>query len=174
VTPNPLLTLFTDDFSTADTSRWTKEFGTWADPPETFAQTSTTGKGRAIAGIRTDDMIVQARARATSALVAGGWFGVMARHIDDRNFYYLRLGDGRVSIRRYLNGSFVELAGVPFTVSSNVTYTLRLEAVGTSLRAYVNNQFMVEANDSSHAAGRYGLATNLTAARFDDVLVWQP
>jgi hypothetical protein len=172
VTPNPLRSLFADDFTT-DTSRWTTEFGTWVDAAD-FAQTSTVGKGRAIAGISTNDMIVQARARATSALVSGGWFGVMARHIDDRNFYYLRLGDGRVSIRRYLNGAFVELAGVPFTVSSNVTYTLRLEVVGTTLRGYVNNQFYVEANDASHAAGRYGLASNLTAVRFDDVRVQQP
>jgi hypothetical protein len=188
VTPNPLLPLFADAFSNTDTSRWTKEFGTWVDPPppvaegepdpnvqlRQFAQTSTTGKGRAIAGIATDDMVVQARARATSALTAGGWFGVMARHIDDRNFYYLRVGDGRVSIRKFVNGSFLELAGVPFTVNSNVTYTLRLEVVGTSLRGYVNNQFFVEASDAAHAAGRYGLATNLTAVRFDDVRVQQP
>jgi len=86
----------------------------------------------------------------------------------------LRVGDGRVSIRKFVNGSFLELAGVPFTVNSNVTYTLRLEVVGTSLRGYVNNQFFVEASDAAHAAGRYGLATNLTAVRFDDVRVQQP
>jgi hypothetical protein len=174
VTPNPLITLFADAFTTPDTSRWTKQFGVWNVSLQTFAQSSANVKGRAIAGISTDDMIVQARARATSALVSGGWFGVMARHIDDRNFYYLRLGDGRVSIRRFLNGAFVELAGLPFTVSSNVTYTLRLEVVGTRLRGYVNNQFYVEANDASHASGRYGLATNLTAVQFDDVRVQQP
>jgi hypothetical protein len=171
VTPNPLITLF---HTIVNENHWTKEFGVWNAIEDAFVQTSTSGKGRAITGISTDDMIVQVRARATSPLVSGGWFGVMARHIDDRNFYYLRLGDGRVSIRRYLNGSFVELAGVPFAVSSNVTYTLRLEAVGNSLRGYVNNQFMVEANDSSHAAGRYGLATNMTAARFVDIFVRQP
>jgi hypothetical protein len=171
VTPNPLITVFDTIVNEND---WTKEFGVWNAIEDKFVQTSTSGKGRAITGISTDDMIVQARARATSALLAGGWFGVMARHIDDRNFYYLRLGDGRVSIRRFLNGSFVELAGVPFTVRSNVTYTLRLEAVGTTLRGYVNNQFFVEASDASHAAGRYGLATNLTAVQFSDMRVQQP
>jgi hypothetical protein len=171
VTPNPLTTLFD---VIVNENHWTREFGVWNAIDDAFVQTSTSGKGRAITGISTDDMIVQARARATSALVSGGWFGVMARHVDDRNFYYLRLGDGRVSIRRFLNGSFVELAGVPFTVSSNVTYTLRLEAVGTTLRGYVNNQFYVEANDASHRVGRYGLATNLTAVRFSDMRVQQP
>jgi hypothetical protein len=188
VTPNPLRTLYVDSFSNESTFPWVREFGTWADLPPSvdpeepdpyahlrnFAQTSTTGKGRAYVGTSTDDMVVQARARATSALVTGGWFGVMARHIDDRNFYYLRLGDGRVSIRKFVNGSFFELAGAPFAVSANVTYTLRLEVIGTSLRGYVNKRFLVEANDSSHAAGRYGLATNRTAVRFDDVLVQQP
>ncbi|MGH8175783.1 MAG: hypothetical protein ACREV5_05935, partial [Steroidobacter sp.] len=188
VTPNPQRTLFGDTFSNSDTSRWTKEFGDWLDPPEpvdegqpdpsahlrNFEQRSTTDKGRAVAGIGTDDMFVQARARATSALVAGGWFGVMARHVDDRNFYYLRLGDGRASIRKFVNGSFFELAGKPLAVNTNVVYTLRLEAVGRSLRGYVNGQFLLEASDATHAAGRYGLATNRTAVRFDNVRVQQP
>jgi hypothetical protein len=188
VTPNPLRTYFADSFSDHYMHEWTKEFGAWVDPPEpvdeeesdpfahlrNFAQTSTTGKGRATAGVSIDDMHVQARARATSALAPGAWFGVMARHIDDRNFYYLRLGDGRVSIRKFVNGSFFELAGAPFTVNSNVDYALRLEVVGTKLRGYVNDRPLLEASDSSHAAGRYGLATNQTAVRFDDVLVQQP
>jgi hypothetical protein len=38
----------------------------------------------------------------------------------------------------------------------------------------VNNQFYAEATDATHTQGRYGLATNNTAVRFDDVRVQQP
>jgi hypothetical protein len=38
----------------------------------------------------------------------------------------------------------------------------------------VNDNLVLEANDSSHARGQYGLATFKTAATFDDFLVWEP
>lgn len=48
------------------------------------------------------------------------------------------------------------------------------EAVGTSLRVHVGGNLLLEATDSSHAAGKYGLAMYKTAATFDDFLAWEP
>jgi hypothetical protein len=59
-------------------------------------------------------------------------------------------------------------------VSANTWYTVRLEVVGAQLRAYINDRFLMEATDTSHAAGKYGLVTYRAAATFDDVDVREP
>jgi hypothetical protein len=191
VTPNALATLFSDPFQVGPTRRWIKTGeGTWVDPPEegsdpdfpdpyenqrNFRQTSTSGGARAHTGVATTgDQIVQARVRADT-LTPTGWFGVMARRMGDANYYYLKVGAaGVASIRKLVNGAIVELAQVPFPVSTNRWYTLRLEVVGNQLRAYIDGRFLMEATDSSHTAGKYGLVTYRAAATFDDVDVKEP
>ena len=51
---------------------------------------------------------------------------------------------------------------------------MRLEVVGNQLRGYVNGNLLLQATDSSHAAGISGLMTNKAAAQFDDYLAYQP
>ena len=191
LTPNSLTTLFTDYFSYGATTFWTKTGdGTWVDPPESprdpdlpdpyanqrnFSQTSTAGGARAHTGVAiTGDQIVQVRARPNT-LTPTGWFGVMARYVDDGNYYYIKVGAaGEASIRKLVNGAIFELARVPFAVSTNTWYTVRLEAVGDQLRAFVNDRFLAEATDTSHAQGKYGLVTYKAAATFDEVQVLEP
>jgi hypothetical protein len=191
VTPNALVTLFVDGFQSGPTTVWNKSGdGNWVDPPEdpgdpdfpdpfanqrNFSQTSTAGGARAHAGIATTaDLSFQTRVRPNT-LTPTGWFGVMARYTDDGNYYYVKVGAaGVASIRKLVNGTIFELANAPFPVSANTWYTVRLEVVGAQLRAYINDRFLMEATDTSHATGKYGLATYRTAATFDDVDVREP
>ena len=191
VTPNALVTLFADGFHSGPTTAWNKTGdGNWVDPPEdpgdpdfpdpfanqrNFSQTSTAGGARAHAGIATTaDQSFQTRVRPNT-LTPTGWFGVMARYTDDGNYYYVKVGAaGVASIRKLVNGAIFELANAPFPVSANTWYTVRLEVVGAQLRAYINDRFLMEATDTSHAAGKYGLVTYRAAATFDDVDVREP
>lgn len=191
LTPNSMTPLFADYFHYGATTLWTKTgTGTWVDPPEAprdpdipdryvnqrnFSQTSTAGGARAHTGVATTgDQIFQVRARPNT-LTPTGWFGVMARYVDDGNYYYIKLGaGGEASIRKLVNGAIVELARAPFTVSANTWYTVRIEAVGNQLRAFVNDRFLMEATDTSHAQGKYGLVTYKAAATFDEVEVLEP
>lgn len=191
VTPNSLNGLFGDAFYYGETVDWTQTgAGVWVDPPESvpdpdypdpdanrrnFSQTSTAGGARAHAGIaHTGDQLVVSRARPNS-MAASGWFGVMARYVDDGNYYYLKVGAaGEASIRKLVNGQIFELARTAFPVTASTWYTLRLEAVGNQLRAYINDRFLLEASDSSHATGKYGLVTYRAATTFDDVDVREP
>lgn len=196
VSPNPLLPLFSDAFYVAgppdappSASDWIETgTGVWGQPPEepsdpdypdryahlrNYRQTSLNGGARSHVGIRTNDQNVQVRVTPT-AMTATGWVGVMSRYIDDGNYYYLKVGTSETSLRKLVNGAIIELARVPFTPSVNTGYILRLEVVGTSLRAYINNRFLLEAADSSHAAGKYGLVTYRATATFDDFEVTQP
>lgn len=196
VSPTPLQTLLGNSFYVApppdappSPSQWIETgTGVWGYPPDqssdpdfpdpyahlrNYRQTSITGGARSHVGVSTADQNVQTRVMPTR-MTTTGWFGVMARYIDDGNYYYLKVANGGASIRKLVNGTVVELARVPFTPSVNTWYTLRLEVVGTSLRAYINDRFLLEATDSSHAAGKYGVVTYRATATFDDFLATQP
>lgn len=66
---------------------------------------------------------------------------------------------------------FTTLDSAPLQVSANQTYRLRIEAIGTRLRGYVNDQMLVEATDKSMRTGRPGLITFGARADFDNVVV---
>ena len=53
-------------------------------------------------------------------------------------------------------------------MTPNAWYTLRLEAVGPKLRAYVNGRLMIEATDPQPAIGRVGLVGYNAAADYDN------
>jgi hypothetical protein len=179
ITPNPQITLFRDDFNDDPAQPWTTHNGTWsevADGSQVFAQTSLTGDGRVTSGVPADDQAIQVRAKANT-FAAGGerWFGVMARFRDERNFYYVTVRNtNQLSLRKLVNGTIFVLDTAPLPVSTGRWYSLRLEAVGSSLRAYVDGRLLAEASDTSHTTGTYGLATYGTSAHFDDVVATQP
>ena len=139
-----------------------------------FNQASTADTTRAVVGpeqIINTDQIVQARVRPRAFNAAGNpWFGVMARYSDPDNYVYVTLRKSNtVSLRKLVNGSIVELGSAVLTVTPNTWYTVRLEAVGSRLRTYVNGRLVLEATDPQPVIGRVGLVTYRTAADFDDI-----
>jgi hypothetical protein len=182
LSPDPHLTLLDHRTPYVITDRWNFTLGSWGTAHLTsdrlrFVQQDTAGDARAITRVASNDQIVQVAATATSFAAGSGsrWFGVVARYVDAGNFYYVTVRhDNTISLRKLVNGAIQILDTAPLTVSAGATYALRLEAIGTSLRAYVNGNVVLEANDSSYASGKYGLATYRTAATFDDFLAWEP
>jgi pectate lyase len=171
--------VFVDDFATTSVDEWTHSgSGQWAFNGGTFAQNSVGAEARAVIGGKTQDQIVSARVRQFAWSTAGTaerWAGLLARYVDDNNYYYLHLrSGGTVSLRKLVNGTITTLASAPLAVSLNTQYTLRLEVVGNQLRGYVNGNLMLQATDSSHTAGISGLMTNKSATRFDDYVAYQP
>ena len=178
---DPHLTLLDHRSPSVLDDLWNFTLGSWSSTHPNgqtrFVQQGTTGDGRAITRIPANDQTVQVAATATNFAGGSGssWFGVVARYVDSNNFYYVTVrNDNTISLRKLVNGTIQVLDTAPFTVSAGTTYTLRLEAIGSSLRAYVNGNVVLEASDSSHASGKYGLATYKTAATFDDFVAWEP
>jgi hypothetical protein len=182
ISQDPHLTLLEHRTPFFVDSYWNYALGSWSsEHPSSnqvrLVQQDITGDGRAITRVSASDQIVQVAATATSFAAGSGsrWFGAVARYVDANNFYYVTVrNDNTISLRKLMNGNIQVLDNAPFTVATGTTYTLRLEAIGSSLRAYVNGNLVLEAKDSSHASGKYGLATYKTAARFDDLVAWQP
>jgi hypothetical protein len=161
-------------------SMWTSSSGAWNCDSSTgeriMQQTSTTGVARAVVGTPTDDQVITTRARLTTAgSGTDRWFGIAARYVDDNNYYYLTVRNSNtVSLRKLTNGAITTLGTATLTVTPNTWYTLRLDAVGNELRAFVNGTQILQATDTSHASGQGGLLTYKAAAEYVDYLAWQP
>jgi len=183
--PTPATIIYARDFTSSGgpTDLWTfTGIGLWQNASfgteHVFSQSSVAGVARAIAGVPTDDQSVDVRARPTTFAGSGDgdrWFGVMARYVDDANYYYLTVrSTNTVSLRKLTNGAITELSSYTLPVSLGTWYRLRIEAVGTQIRGYVNGTLVGEATDSSHPRGAAGPITNRAAVDFDDYRAIQP
>jgi hypothetical protein len=183
VSPTLATTVYANDFQDA-AGPWTHTgLGFWnlktRGSNQIYSQSSIAGDARASIGVPTDDQIVRARARLDTFASPTGtqerWFGLMARHVDDRNFYYLSMRSSqRVSLRKVIDGRVTELVSRPLSVKPAVWYRLRFDAVGNRLRAYVNDTLWLETIDESLPTGNAGLAMFKAATDYDDFLAYQP
>jgi len=88
--------------------------------------------------------------------------------------YYLGLNacQGQLLLAK-LDNSFTLLTNAPYAVEANVTYRLRLEARGSRLNAYLNDNLkpLISLVDSSYITGGFGLTTYATEAFFDNLSI---
>ncbi|WP_157994610.1 FG-GAP repeat protein [Peristeroidobacter agariperforans] len=123
------------------------------------------------------DQIVEADLRPTQFDGADRWIGLAARHIDANNYVYVTLrSSNTLQIKKLVNGAIQTLASVPFSVATNTTYRVRLETVGSRVRAYVNGELRLEAADvtNTSVAKRAGVVMYKTAAEVDNFSLFQP
>jgi len=83
-------------------------------------------------------------------------------------------GDNTISLKKLVDGAIIELDSAPLSIGTNNWYRVRLEAVGTQLRVYINEVLRLEAVDSSHATGRYGAIMYRTTTQYDDIVAVEP
>jgi hypothetical protein len=177
---NPHLTLIDQRLARSVENEWVVGPGNWAviyEGNPALLQQDTSGDARAVVRVKADDQIVQTRVTLDAFATGTGtrWFGAIARYVDANNYYYVTARrDNTISLRKLVNGTIYTLDTAAFTVAAGNTYTLRLEAIGNSLRAYVNGNLLLQATDSSHASGKYGVAMYKTAATFQDFMAWEP
>jgi len=183
--PTPATILYAQDFTTSGgpTDLWSfTGVGLWntvaSGSNRVFQQSSVASAARAVIGVPTDDQSVDVLARPTTFAGTGSgdrWFGVMARYVDDANYYYLTLrNNNTASLRKLTNGAITVLGTYSLPVTLGTWYRLRIEAVDTRIRAYVNGFLVAEANDSTHARGAAGPITNRAAVDFDNYRAIQP
>ena len=143
-----------------------------------FAQSSVAGAARAVIGVPTDDQSIDVRARPTTFAGTGSgdrWFGVMARYVDDANYYYLSLrNDNTVSLRKLTNGAITVLGNVSMPVTLGTWYRLGSRPSGRGFAATSMAAWWLEATDATHARGVTGSVTIPAAADFDDYRAIQP
>ena len=97
--------------------------------------------------------------------------GIIFRIQDKNNFYILRANalENNVNLYKFSNGdrSTIKESSVP--VKTGEWQTLRVEVKGTRIRGFLNDQMVLEADDSSFSAGYVGLWTKSDSVScFDD------
>jgi hypothetical protein len=169
-------TLFSDTFEDGAADGWTTSGGSWSvvtDGTKVYRQTGTSGNARALASTASwTDQAVEARVKPLAFAGGSEFVAVLARVQSSTSYYYATLRNAnKIEIKKLVSGSATLLATVDFTVNTNTWYTLRLEAQGTTLRAFVNGTLYLTASDSQFASGKIGLATYNASASFDNVAV---
>jgi hypothetical protein len=184
VSQNPHLTLLDEhnnDSAYALERHWNFAPGSWSVDYSTgnprIRQQNATGDASAVTVVNANDQIIQTRATLNSFASGSGtrWFGIMARYVDSANYYYVTVRrENTISLRKMVNGTITVLDTAPLTVTPGSAYNLRLEAIGNSLRAYVNGNLLVEASDTTHKSGKYGLVMYSAKATYEDFTAWEP
>jgi hypothetical protein len=181
-------TLFFDDFEDGDESGWTSTSGDWSivdDDTTAIEQSQFDGNTLRVASVVNAcwaDQIVEARVKV---LDFGGnstsySANVFARFIDAETYYVLGINsgsNGQLFIGKQVGGGLERLAsegGYGFDDNEDVWFTLRLEVIGSSLKAYLNDALELETTDSQITSGGVAVGTTHASARFDDVRVTGP
>lgn len=109
---------------------------------------------------------------AYSTVTGDKWVGLVTRYTDANNYYYVTLrNNNTVLLRRMVDGTFTTLASADLTVTLNRSYRVRLEAIGTRLRLFVDNRLLAEASDSALGQGQAGVMMFRTRADYDNIVV---
>ena len=171
-------TLIQETFQSGNAARWTPlAGGSWSVANTTasrvYRQASLAGDATSVlSNSDWTDQSVQADIRPTAFSGNDRWFGLAVRRVDAANYYYLTVrSSGVVQLKKMVDGVFQTLASVSLPISAGADYRLRLEAIGTTLRAYVNGVEWLKVVDSSLRHGQAALMMYKTAADYDNVIV---
>jgi hypothetical protein len=102
--------------------------------------------------------------------------GLCVRVKDPQNFYLIgvRSNDGKLGLRRYAGGG-TNLVQSDFDEgTTGVWYHLKVEAIGSTLTAYLDGTLMFSETDDTHDSGGIALCTVRASASFDNVSVSAP
>ena len=171
--------LAADDFEDGNANGW-DTVGTWSvvtDGSDVFRNTNLTGLSTAMIddGPWTDQ-VLEVDAKALN-LTSGStrWFGVAVRYTDPDNYYYVTIrNNNQAVLKKMVNGVFSDLDSIAFTPSTNTWYSLKLSAIGNSLKFSIDGDLKLEATDSDLTSGTVGGIMYQASAQFDDVLVTDP
>jgi hypothetical protein len=168
-----------DDFQNGNAAGWLESSGDWSITSSlgsrVYRQNSNAGEYVTTrSGIDWRNVAIEADVRPLGFSGNDRWVSLMSRYADDQNYYYVALRNTNVlRLAKRVGNTFTTLASTTLPVTVNRTYRVRLETVGTWVRAYVNGELKLEARDTTHQRGGVGLKTSFAQAQFDNVLVSQ-
>jgi len=167
----PGTVLFEDNFDDGNDDGWSVGSGSWSVDNGEYVKSGTSGEGRSVAGdVSWTDYVVDVKMMLTEGSRDAG---VIARYVDDKNFYFMEVKAGAFKIQRRKSGSWstiIESVPDPL-IEHNVWMDLRFEVRGDTLRHYVNGELKLEGIDSSFPQGKIGLRSYEQAMRYDNLVV---
>ncbi|SDD83717.1 Polygalacturonase [Paenibacillus sp. UNCCL117] len=167
--------LFSDDFETGDSTKWTTATGTWtvvADGTNVLAQKANNTTGLIMAGDSWTNYGVEARVKMP---ITNANAGVLFRVADAENYYMYRINSSAKKLELYkaINGTLTAVSSTPFTAAANQWYTVKAVVEGNTIKGYVDGELKTEWTNpvTELTAGKIGFRTTTLNAVFDDVVV---
>jgi hypothetical protein len=181
----PLYSKFYDNGYPITGPYFTKIGGRWVvlkDPQDStvsrgLAQQNPVGDALGYIGVPVENQAVSAYMHldAFNSSTTGGWFGLLARFQDSKNYYYAAVrSNNQIQIRKVVDGVISVLAGAPFTAKPGQNYYIRFVVINDQLQVFVDQSLMVSAHDDSFSSGQYGIGTHSATATWEYVTVTQP
>lgn len=102
--------------------------------------------------------------------------GLCVRVSDAENFHLVgvRSNDARVGLRTFAGGGNNVVQSDFDGAEAGTWYSLRVDAIGDTLRAYLDGELMFSQEDATHERGAVALCTVRAAAAFDNLRVTAP
>lgn len=180
---------FFDDFEDGNANGWTPTSGAWSivsDGSQTYEQSivsSTSQYISAVGGTCWTDQIVEAKVNVVtfngnSTSNAGSIF---ARYVNAQTHYLVGMNSGNNG-ELFIGKRAGSTSNAPERIAqendmdwaTDTWYTLRLEVVGSSLKAYLDDTLMLEATDEQITSGGVAVGARHVNVHFDDVKVTAP
>lgn len=174
-TIKPVTMLVKDNFNDRNAIGWKTYGGSWSATGGSYTAASSRG-GKALLETNFADLVYDADVTIRSG---SGDSGVVFRAtqpavgVDSYRGYYAGISSaGRVLLGKADNG-WTPLASVPMTIRPGTAYHLRVDAVGSSIRVFVNDMSTpkISVVDASYASGANGVRVFNVAAGFDDIAI---
>jgi hypothetical protein len=182
---------FCDNFETGNGSGWNvrqgpvQNFSVQTDRTKVYAQSDSTASQLYLSqgGRAWMDSTVQANLKptrfsaSTSAALVTLWGHYDSTWGADCGYYVALRGDGKAALGKRVAG-VDSVLGAPVAVAGGIAagswYDVKLEMVGTALKAYVNGALLLTQTDTSCSAGSVGVGSVGAAFEADDVRVTAP
>jgi hypothetical protein len=100
-----------------------------------------------------------------------GEVGLISRASDSDNYYLLSYGDGKLSIKKNVNGTMTLLEEKSKTLSADQAYRFHASFTGAEIKFYVNGTLELSVTDNSFTEGHIGLYNRGGSSKFDAVLI---
>ncbi|MTQ96519.1 DUF1080 domain-containing protein [Pseudoflavonifractor sp. BIOML-A16] len=166
--------LFRDDFNDGSADGWEPVSGEWSVVDGAYVQSNIKDGHQTFAGDMswTDyEFEVKVTPADTSKNIAVMLNG-RAKDANDR--YIGSYNNGTLSINCRISGKDKDgkaLVSKPYAMELGAAYTMKMVFRGDQIELWINGVKELEVRDDTYSAGRIGLVTFNTSAKFDDVVV---
>lgn len=170
--------LLRDDFNDEDASGWNEinYAGTGAVFAVESGEYSLDSLGGGVVAIATQgefdwtDYSVQVSVKKISGS-GTNWPDIFIRYQDLGNFYYVQLTTSALLLRKRVSYSYSAIQTWSGSIDLSIWHNVKVVAVGSSLKVYLDGQLRIDATDSSFSTGVMGIGAWYSHVHFDNVLV---
>ncbi|CAM4260420.1 family 43 glycosylhydrolase [Paenibacillus endophyticus] len=167
---------FDENFDDGNAQGWTTYGGSWSVTDGKYKVLDGAGFKAVADGTNYSNLTYETDisiSNATGDQNAGVLFRVSNPTIGTDNLkgYYAGIGiDGRVSVGKF-NNNWTGLASIPYPISQNKVYKMKVVAEGRNIEVYIDGEIVVSIVDRSYTEGAIGLRTFLVDAVYDNIKV---